>query len=222
MQPQPPYQAPYGSPLLNDIHTHFPAFLYTPDRFNSVRDVFRYISEQMTSRYDVYSSWRNYHRQTAPPQPQTQQQQSTWRPRTAQARVYVPTTPPAQAQTQQQSDIETFLGFLNQIDPMTGFTYRTLLGAAGNTTTVNPNVFWDPVPITPSPAQISAASTTYAAPTALDTPCGICQDTIAEGAEVRKLSHCNHFFHKTCVDNWFTRSSLCPVCRHDVRARTAS
>jgi hypothetical protein len=220
MQPQqPPYQAPYGSPLLNDIHTHFPAFLYTPDRFNTVRDVFRYISEQMTQRYDVYSSWRNYHRQTA--QPQQQQQQSTWRPRTAHARVYVPATPPAQAQ-QQQNDIETFLGFLNQIDPTTGFSYRTLLGAAGNMTTLNPNLFWDPVAIVPSAAQISAGSTTYAAPTALDTPCAICQDTIAEGAQVRKLSHCNHFFHKTCVDDWFQRAAHCPVCRHDIRTRTAS
>lgn len=197
---------PYSSPLLNDLHAHFPAFLYMPERFNTVRDIFRYISEQMSERFDIYSSWRNYHRRMTPPQ---QYHQYNYRPRyqqqQQQPQVYVPPTPVPASTTQAE------------MDQFTALLLRTLVG--GNTTTVNPNLFWEPVVVAPTALQISTASTTYMAPTALDTPCAICQDTIAEGAHVRKLSHCNHFFHKDCIDSWFQRDTHCPVCRHDIRSR---
>jgi hypothetical protein len=218
---------PYGSAFLNDIHTFFPAFLYTPERFNSVRDVMMYVSQQMSERYDVYSSWRNYHQrmyaQQSQQQPQQQQRghrdRERWNsPRQQQQPQQQPQQPQQQSpnlQVQAELDMNAL-----STDPLTNYFLRTLF-YPGNTTTFNTTQpFWDPVVITPTPQQIAAASTTYSAPTALDTPCAICQETIAEGANVRKLSYCNHFFHKTCIDNWFLRDVRCPSCRHDIRARS--
>lgn len=47
-----------------------------------------------------------------------------------------------------------------------------------------------------------------------NTMCTICQETMSNGLRLR---YCRHCFHSTCIQEWFTRSALCPVCRHDVR-----
>jgi len=46
--------------------------------------------------------------------------------------------------------------------------------------------------------------------------CAICISEFEDGEELRKLP-CGHFFHKDCVDEWFNRSSVCPMCKRDVR-----
>lgn len=261
---QSPPNGPYGSLLLNDLHANFPALLYLPGRFNSVQDVLLYVQQQMSARYDLFSSWRaHYERmdreavaaaeaaqaqataqaQAAAPRYNhrynsrwTQQSQRAQEPR---PRVQVPPSPEVQVTAEvDQAALNTLINqaFIaaQPINPATDILTANLLrsifgpfdNAAGNRTTLNTAAlnapFWEPVLVVPTAAQISAASTTYAAPTALDTPCAICQDIIAEGAQVRKLTFCNHFFHKTCVDNWFLRDTRCPVCRHDVRIRGTS
>jgi len=45
--------------------------------------------------------------------------------------------------------------------------------------------------------------------------CVICQDDVNPGEVVRKLP-CAHEFHAPCVDQWFERSSLCPICNANV------
>lgn len=71
---QPPYEVLYGSPLLDEIHNHFPALLYEPDGFSNTRDVLSYIQRQMRRRYDLYSyGLRNYRR----PQPEVGASTST-------------------------------------------------------------------------------------------------------------------------------------------------
>lgn len=102
-------------------------------------------------------------------------------------------------------------------DPLTQLLLRAMLVPA---TTPAP-LFWDPVPVAPTAQQIALASTVYTAPTRLETPCTICQDTLVEGDTVRKLNYCNHFFHKNCIDTWFMRHVDCPVCRHDIRGPVA-
>lgn len=265
--PAGPPNGPYGSLLLNDLHANFPALLYLPGRFNSVQDVLLYVQQQMSARYDLFSSWRAHyermdreavaaqaqaaeaaqaqaqaqaaaaHRYNHRYQPRwTQQPQRAQEPR---PRVQVPPSPDIQVTA--EVDQTALNAFINQaflaaqpINPVTDLLTANLIrsifgpfdNAAGNRTTTAPlnatAPFWEPVLITPTAAQVAAASTTYAAPTALDTPCAICQDTIAEGAQVRKLTFCNHFFHKDCVDNWFLRDTRCPTCRHDVRIRGSS
>jgi hypothetical protein len=256
MQGQQYPQGPYASNLLNDIHNYFPNLLYLPGRFNSVRDVMQYIQQQMSARYDTFSSWRSYYermdnlerivqqaqQQQQPQQQQPQQQrrnyqQTHWnQPRQQhqqqpRPRVYVPPSPEVQVTAElDQTALNTmlnqaFLGGQNQTnDTFTNTLLRYIFNPL-DTTNANANrttPFWEPVLVVPTATQIAAASTTYAAPTALDTPCAICQDVIAEGAQVRKLTFCNHFFHKDCVDNWFQRDTRCPTCRHDVRIRSTN
>ena len=133
-----------------------------------------------------------------------------------------PQTPTTAAAANSDQLVTSILNTYMPNDEFSQFIIRSLLipPVTGNTTTLNPQQpFWDPIVIAPSSAQIAAASSTYAAPTRLDTPCAICQDTIAEGDQVRKLNHCDHFFHRSCVDTWFQRNVRCPVCRHDIRSR---
>ena len=48
--------------------------------------------------------------------------------------------------------------------------------------------------------------------------CSICQDEMNSGELVRRLTVCNHEFHRSCIDNWLlNRSVRCPTCRFDIR-----
>jgi len=55
-----PYVAPTGpygnSPILNELHTHFPALLYDAGRFRGIQDVFQYVQGEMRGRFDTFSN----------------------------------------------------------------------------------------------------------------------------------------------------------------------
>lgn len=53
-----------------------------------------------------------------------------------------------------------------------------------------------------------------------DGMCPICICDFEDDDELRKLP-CGHFFHKDCVDEWFERSTVCPMCKRDVRGDDA-
>lgn len=195
-QPQ-PTPGPYGSILLNELHSLFPALLYDRRRFHGVQDLLEYVERQMSVRYDLYSGWRAHYRQQNPlPQ--------RWGTATA-------------ATAEPQQDMDT----LTQLLMRAMFMPTNITTAVPPMTVPIPNPFWEPVVVAPTTQQIAWASTVYMAPTRLDTPCTICQDTIVEGDSVRKLTHCNHFFHRNCIDTWFLRHVDCPVCRHDIRGQAA-
>jgi len=42
--------------------------------------------------------------------------------------------------------------------------------------------------------------------------CSICLEDFTEGLQVKRLP-CSHGFHAQCIDPWFDRSELCPVCK---------
>lgn len=73
--------------------------------------------------------------------------------------------------------------------------------------------FFDPVPVTPSPQQIVAA-TERNVDLPADTNCSICQEELQRGTRLRA---CRHTFHDECIDQWLQMNTRCPVCRHDVR-----
>lgn len=77
-----------------------------------------------------------------------------------------------------------------------------------------PTNFMDPVVIRPTQQQITAATEVIAEPLA-GTTCPICQDALTTDAT--RITHCNHTYHRNCLDSWFTMSVRCPVCRYDVR-----
>ncbi|KAF0931989.1 hypothetical protein E2562_007799 [Oryza meyeriana var. granulata] len=43
--------------------------------------------------------------------------------------------------------------------------------------------------------------------------CAVCLDELGEGALVRMLPSCKHYFHASCVDVWLLSRATCPVCR---------
>ena len=44
------------------------------------------------------------------------------------------------------------------------------------------------------------------------TLCAVCLDEYNDGDEVRVLP-CEHIYHVACVDEWFARSTACPLCK---------
>ena len=47
-----------------------------------------------------------------------------------------------------------------------------------------------------------------------DNTCAICHNTYSTSDILRKLNRCNHVFHASCVERWFTNNDSCPVCRN--------
>lgn len=84
-----------------------------------------------------------------------------------------------------------------------------------------PRSFLDPVPVFPTPAQVSSATTIRTLEADMEDNCSICQDTMRAGEAIRHITACNHTFHRSCVDTWFVRNVRCPVCRHDIRETRA-
>ncbi len=87
------------------------------------------------------------------------------------------------------------------------------------TTAQNGSTTWldSAVPITPSTAQVAAGTARNAVMTDA-TVCSICQDMVTSAT---RLTNCGHCFHAACIDEWFTQSPRCPMCRNDIRERPA-
>jgi hypothetical protein len=93
---------------------------------------------------------------------------------------------------------------------------RTLLNLLATATLLPTNTAFQDVVVAPTQAQIDAGSTIVNyADLPRDTSCAICQEDTGDSAW-RRL-HCNHYFHRGCVDPWFERNTHCPVCRADIR-----
>ncbi len=46
--------------------------------------------------------------------------------------------------------------------------------------------------------------------------CPITQQNFEDDDDVLKINYCGHIFKKDSLVTWFERSSLCPVCRHNI------
>lgn len=79
------------------------------------------------------------------------------------------------------------------------------------------DTFLQPVVVHPTAEQIAANTTLGNLFSDTDHACAICQDALTSEQEGRKLNHCGHWFHRSCIDTWFERDVHCPVCRHDIR-----
>jgi hypothetical protein len=69
----------------------------------------------------------------------------------------------------------------------------------------------EPITVTPTQEQITAGTEDVELE---DETCAICQDELAQGTRLR---NCNHSFHTGCIQQWFSHSCYCPVCRNDIR-----
>jgi len=75
-----------------------------------------------------------------------------------------------------------------------------------------------PVIVRPTTEQIEAATNIHTIDTANNSGvCAVCLSGYEIGDEVRSINHCNHTYHKECIDRHFEGSVRCPLCRHDIR-----
>ena len=231
----PHYEEVYHVGLLDDIHNFFPAFLYHPRRFTTVPEVSTYIQEQMNEHFNIFNrAQRAYHAQhgiriqnttTIPPQI-GRMNAATPRPL---PRVAVGLTTETFDLTHlftggglgaraPGGDLEEFPiglggaaaggGILDQL--------TNLLARAA-----------EPVVVAPTAQEIDRA-TAIRVPHSTEeddnNACAICQDPLMDEHTIRPLreiTHCEHTFHQTCIDRWFTRNVRCPVCRFDIREHTS-
>lgn len=225
----PPY---YGIQLLDDLHNHFPAILYNPRQFLTVADVLEYIQTQTRNHFDRFSNaQRNYSSQQ--PQSQPQQTQPQQRPRQTSSDIpRIPVrfrTTTATATTQPQGRFNPLLRVLRPLSSSEGeigggmtadiiaslFNLGSVLGADEMDITSIP---MEPVPVIPTAEQIQSATSLSSATVANElVACSICQDNFAVGQEIRRIHHCNHEFHRGCIDTWFQTNVACPMCRWDIR-----
>jgi Ring finger domain len=50
--------------------------------------------------------------------------------------------------------------------------------------------------------------------------CPIALENFVVGETLKKIRHCGHAFKSDALDTWFTRSTCCPVCRHNLKSRS--
>lgn len=217
-QPSTSYQQVYGSPLLDEIHNHFPAILYSPGQFQNVQDLLRYIQIQARTRFNPFVIGEQQFRAQQPPAP-------------IPAPTHTPAHTPAPTTTVQNNPIveETtyYYQFPMQSPTQTPRQIYNLQGRGRELTmsdllqTFLSATTGEDVPVRPSDQDLAAATTllSFSTETVNQEGCAICTEDFGQGDSLRRLNHCNHHFHRNCIDTWFIISPRCPICRHDVRER---
>ena len=216
--------------MLDDIHNYFPAFLYEQSRFQSVSDVFQYMNQQIDAHCNLFRRGLNQYNRRNPPVSLSRSQ-----PRII-TQEYVDIIPLFQQRARTSTGVGTGAG----VGVGTGVGTGTGAGTGAGVGTIPLNytfgqsllseyltsIFQPPtntmesVPIIPSVSQINASTSLESANLdSEDENCSICQEHYTEGQAIRTINHCEHKFHKNCIDIWFARNVHCPVCRYDIRAQ---
>jgi len=236
----------YSVQLLNDLHNYFPDLLYNFRRFQNVQDVLGYVRavseispyERGLQQYRM----RQRARQGVIPTnryinpiisiPTTNMSApSTSIPSTSLPSTSLPSTSVNSTQASvSDTTVPRIRMRLNtdRTDVMDSFLggLSIILGSAnGGIMTMNEQAVEEQlqsflsqsVPVYPTSREIDNASTTFMTTEQQDDNCAICQDVIESNQTVRRLTHCNHYFHQLCIDTWFQRNVHCPSCRHDIR-----
>ena len=218
------YQHYYNITFLDDLHNYFPDILYSDNnRFNNVNDLLEYIRSQTRNQFDLFSSARRNARRNnneiisqIPERSiindnqindnqindnQNNDNQNNYN----QIRIrfnteeFIPL--PTSPQGLSNNDINTLLGPLTNIvnllyPPTTPFTM-------------------EPVLVRPTQEQITNATSIVELSSNTEV-CAICQETMVDG-RIRKINHCRHTFHDSCISRHFNNSVRCPICRYDIR-----
>lgn len=232
----------YGIQLLDDLHTYFPALLYDINRFNTVNSVLTYIRTQTQNHFDIFSRASNVYINQQPPPLHTVQVPIAQRTHETQGTVgtqQLNTSSLSPLITQILREAQSTLGNTNNVrvrvtnastiplQPLAnpglanyGEVLASLLNL-GTEITIDES-FMEPVTVAPSQEQVEAATILRGANTADESStCSICQDAFASGHAIRRIRHCNHEFHRGCIDTWFQSNTHCPMCRWDIREAVA-
>ncbi len=126
-------------------------------------------------------------------------------------------TPP---RIQRRNPIRTQTAFLDPNNLGSGLSALLLSAITGSEDSLAQFMNFDPVPVRPTEDQLQRATFLTIIEPPNDVVCSICQDHASEentSGEWRYIRHCNHAFHRTCIDHWFQEHVQCPVCRFDIR-----
>lgn len=231
----------YPIQLLNDIHNYFPDILYNPGRFRTVHDLLDYIRHvadvnPYSRGLNAYNNaYRERYSNTAPvqqrqpvrsgPSPSTpplnleEIMELLRNPNSTIPRTYTTTVDDIPI-TVRTTVVENDIPNLSTVRFMPTNALTSLLnifGGGGGLPDILQPFLEQRVPIVASPNQINDATVVETARELQNEICTICQDQIESGNEMRKINHCGHYFHKSCIDTWFQSNVNCPTCRHDIR-----
>ena len=84
------------------------------------------------------------------------------------------------------------------------------------------NLFNTPITnnLRPTPEQINNASRLVRYDV-IENPssemCTISLQEFNDADQVRQILYCGHIFHENSLQEWFTRNTVCPLCRYDIR-----
>uniref|UniRef100_A0A6C0HFG5 RING-type domain-containing protein n=1 Tax=viral metagenome TaxID=1070528 RepID=A0A6C0HFG5_9ZZZZ len=207
------YQNHYNIQFLDDLHNYFPALLYDQRQFGSVQDVFIYMNHQIDYFTNPYRRGYAEYIRTHPSAPiaRTTTTTTTNTTNTTNTTTFntQPRIIPIYSQTMNSMPSTPGTSFLSEY-------LINMLQIPITASTTNPNL--EPVIVRPTILQIDSATTLRSA-MAIDEEqvCSICQENYTEGQAIRTITHCDHKFHKNCIDTWLGRNVHCPVCRHDIR-----
>ncbi len=208
------YETVYGVKLFDDLHNYLPDILYNPRRFVSVQGLLDYVSQQTRAHFNLFDRGQRLYGPHI--QPQTQ-------PR----RMNITTT--------ETIDLTPMMTIpLNRLNGLNGITRPPVVGQQPDDTLTNllglllPGGgaagglgMMEDVLVAPTFVQIeSATSLSTVTEEQTDDQCSICQEFFTAGQTLRIIHHCEHEFHRTCIDRWFQQNVHCPVCRFDIRDHT--
>jgi hypothetical protein len=206
------YEKLYGISLLDDLHNFFPDILYNNRRFNTVRDLLQYISSQTRDQFNLYNRGLRQHSSIS------SEDEFNFDPFSLRRNIPRTTTPARPPPTRVNVVSETI-----DITPMFGPSLGS--GSTDDTNFLSNllNLLQQPQPrlpdsviVSPTQEQINIA-TQIKTGASEDSICSICQDNFAINQIIREIKHCEHIFHKPCIDHWFEQHVHCPVCRFDIR-----
>lgn len=205
------YHRHYDSPLLDELHNHFPQILYAPERFRTLPDLLTYVQDEVSQRFDLFTRGRRDFLER-------------------ERRTRIISTPPLRSSPAVAPSISMLfesnrtIPINNDITLANEFLHAiNLVGGMFGTprqpvqqTMDGPPGFMEPVVVRPTAEQIESATAIEIVDSDEDM-CAICQDQMAAGTEALSINACDHRFHPGCIRTWFTGNVVCPVCRHDVR-----
>lgn len=217
------YDRHYGVGLLDDLHNYFPALLYEQTAFITVSDVLRYISQETSNRFNLFTTANNNYSNTMNPRSNQQPIQFSGTPlrRPQQPRNVQPSTP-RRRHRQNTNSVEPQQYLYSYLDMNTAGN-EPILNIANSVLQAFLNTHpteLQSVVVRPTAQQIQDNTTIAVGNIASNTDpiqCSICLQELGATQEGRKINHCGHWFHSQCIDTWFQTNVRCPVCRHDVR-----
>ena len=221
------YEQYYNIALLDDLHNYFPDILYGDrNRFRSVNDLLDYIRSETRNRFDLFTS----------AQRRRLRENDVNDQRNDQIRIifstddYVPTnqastsTQLAQAHlaAAQAAAVAVAPASLGPVGPLGPLGPQRLPSDIAGSLMTLVNLLYPPIDnmvpvvVRPTQEQITNATSIIELPNNTEI-CAICQESMTDSQQIRRINHCRHSFHDTCINTHFRSNVRCPNCRYDIR-----